>query len=496
MKDGKRLLVVSNRLPVTIRNSGKTIDVEPSSGGLVTALLPAFRLYGGCWIGWPGTDHDPEVTRVLRTECAPDCSFEPVFLNEFEEECFYHGCSNEILWPLFHDLPSRCNFDPEFWTAYRDVNEKFAQTVSAVAAHDSFVWVHDYHLMLLADALRARGVRARLAYFHHVPFPPPDVFEKLPWRQEILRALLRFNSVGFQTVRDRRNFIACARRFLNGTRVRRAGSRFLVQSEGQCVAAATFPISIDYAAFASGAGSPEVAARSVEIREQFQGKKLVLGIDRLDYTKGLLERLTGFAALLAARPDLHGKVTLLQVVIPSRECIDNYRQLKDAIEQLVSRINGEYGRPGWTPVEYEHRSIDRTELLALYRAADVALITPIRDGMNLVAKEFCASRIEDDGVLVLSEFAGCAEELQCGALLVNPYDSEGMGAALMKAFRMDPGEQRARMVRMRQAVRDADVFQWCNAIWREAGFRTERHAGAVYEFPTATPLERAIPRHA
>jgi len=461
MSQGSRLIIVSNRLPVTMERGSGGWEAHTSCGGLVSALLPVFKAAGGFWVGWPGTDFDPEVEAALQTECARHYSYEPVFLTEDERAFFYHGCSNEILWPLFHDLPSPCNFDPAYWTAYGQATEKFADAVERVASSNDFVWVHDYHLMLLADALRARNTRCTLAYFHHVPFPAPDTFEKLPWRAEVLRGLLQFDRIGFQTDRDRRNFVSCIRRFFRSPRVVRTGNRFRVSAEGWETEIGVFPISVDYRNLARESRDPWVAARVEAIKSDFPGAKIILGIDRLDYTKGILERLVAFRALLEKRPELHGRATLVQVVVPSRELIPRYRELKLQIEQLVSRINGEHGTLGWRPIAYLHRFIDVQELLALYRAAHVALITPIRDGMNLVAKEFCAARCDEKGVLVLSEFAGAASELKAGALLVNPYDSEHMASMLCRALMMSESEQRWRMKKIRRVLANNDLARWC-----------------------------------
>jgi trehalose 6-phosphate synthase/phosphatase len=469
-----RLVVVSNRLPITIERVGQQIRVRPSSGGLVAALLPAFKEKGGCWVGWPGTDYDPDIARILRGECAPEYCFEPVFMSDEEKRCFYDGWSNEIIWPLFHDLQSNCNFDPGYWAAYRDANEKFADIVEQAAGPKDFIWVHDYHLMMLADALRSRGMRSKMAYFHHIPFPAPDIFEKLPWRCEILRGLLQFTALGFQTERDSRNFVSCIRRCFSDAQIEDLGSKVLVHAEQQCVSVGIFPISVDYKSLSCDATVAEIGERTAVLRQGFQGKKIVLGLDRLDYTKGIPQRLAAFRELLRREPSLKGKVTLLQVVVPSREDIPQYQRLKDTIEKLVSEINGEYSAPDWTPVVYWHRSLPRPELLTLYRAADVAFITSLKDGMNLVAKEFCAARIDETGVLVLSEFAGAAAELKEGALLVNPYDTEGMSAALMRALWMPEREQRLRMRQMREVIEHADVYEWCKSIWRDVGFNGVR----------------------
>jgi alpha,alpha-trehalose-phosphate synthase [UDP-forming] len=401
-----------------------------------------------------------------------------VFLTQSERQSFYDGCCNEILWPLFHDLQSRCNFDPLYWSSYLAINESFADSVERIAKRYDFIWVHDYHLMLLADCLRSRGIRSRLAYFHHIPFPPPDVFEKLPWRAEILRGLLQFSVLGFQTDRDRRNFFACIRRCLNDAQIRKIGGKFLVSAEGRHTEAATLPISIDYERLARESRYPDVLAQTEQVRRDFCDRKLILGIDRLDYTKGIPERLIAFRTLLEQRPELRGQVALVQVTVPSREQIPKYQECKIAVERLVSEINGEYGGPGWSPVTYIHRSVPYHHLLSLYRAAHVALVTPLKDGMNLVAKEFCASRSDEQGVLVLSEFAGAAVELSRGALLVNPYDFEGVAAALHEALRMPEFDQRVRMQAMRRMVQANDVFRWCRNCCGQALSRQELQATA------------------
>ncbi|MCI0350372.1 MAG: trehalose-6-phosphate synthase [Acidobacteriales bacterium] len=460
----KRLLIVSNRLPITVVRTGAEPSIQPSSGGLVSALLSLLQNVGGCWVGWPGTAEAPAVLKALQDFRYSRCSLEPVFLSPEEEVSFYNGCSNEIIWPLFHDLQSRCKFDPTYWTVYCEANEKFADAVERLAVKDDFVWVHDYHLMLLGEALRARGMRSTIAYFHHIPFPPPDIFEKLPWRREILRALLRFSMIGLQTDRDRRNFFACVRRYLQTPHVQRIGGRFLVRTEGLCSTVGTFPVSIDYQRFSVEGDRPGVLSQAAEIQGSVGSREIILGIDRLDYTKGIPERLSGFRALLRRHPELHGRVVLLQVIVPSREAIPQYHDLKERIEREVSAINGEFGQPSWTPVIYLHKCLTSSELLAYYRAAHVALITPLKDGMNLVAKEFCATRSDQRGVLVLSEFAGAAVELNRGALLVNPYDAEGIASALETALRMSDSEQNDRMRKMRAVIEGNDVFRWCRSV--------------------------------
>ena len=460
----RRLIVVSNRLPLRVEEQNDTVVLRPSSGGLVTALLPVLREHGGCWIGWPGSVSDANIAAALNQCAAANYSFEPVALTAAEKACFYEGCCNQIVWPLFHSLPSRCDFDPGYWDSYCAVNEKFADAVEQVWRGDDFVWAHDYHLMLLADCLRARGLRCRMGYFHHIPFPHPDILEKLPWRDALLRSLLQFNTIGFQTVRDRRNFVSCVRQFLPKASVRRIGRTFLVRCENRSAVVGTYPISIDFEEFANAAADPAAVAAAAKIRHELGERRVILGIDRLDYTKGILERLKSFEALLAANATLRGRVSMVQIVVPSRTEIGEYQQLKLAIERRVSQINGKYATPGWVPVHYLYRSLTRAEVIAFYRAADVALVTPLKDGMNLVAKEFCACRVDETGVLILSEFAGAAAELNCGALVVNPYDTDGVAAALQLALRMDEREQRSRMHAMRDNVRANNVFHWSRSF--------------------------------
>ncbi len=462
MKTGNMILV-SNRLPTTIEPGPDGPMLKPSSGGLVTALKPVFKARKGYWIGWLGEGYGEEMDELLAGSATDSaCQLVTVTLTPGERRGFYTGFSNEIVWPLFHDLQERCNFDPTYWKAYVSVNRKFADAAARVADHGSIVWVHDYHLMLVGEFLRGHGVRSRMGFFLHIPFPPVDIFEKLPWRTQILRALFRFDVIGFQTPRDERNFLGCVRRFLPDVDFQRNDGEVRAVSDGRETLIRNFPIGIDFDEFNTHAQQPEVAARIAEIREDMRGRQIILGVDRLDYTKGLPERLRAFQHLFATCKSLRRQVSLVQIVVPSRENIPKYRELKLETETFISQINGQYGDPGWMPIHYIHRSLERPELIALYSAADIALITPIKDGMNLVAKEFCASQVEERGVLILSEFAGSAEQLNNGAILVNPYDIGAVADALHAAYRMDQGERTQRMRKLRRRVRNADVFRWCD----------------------------------
>ncbi|HUG77322.1 MAG TPA: trehalose-6-phosphate synthase [Burkholderiales bacterium] len=478
-----RLIVVSNRLPFAFRRGADGHwQAEPGSGGLITALLPVLRHRGGTWIGWTGAiGGDRELAAALDA-AGTDAGYRlvPVGLTEDELRDFYLGFSNEVIWPLFHDLPSLCNFEPAYWRTYCEVNRKYAAAVHAQCAPGDFVWVHDYHLMNVAAELRRLGNASRVGFFLHIPFPSPDIFMKLPWRQPLLEALLRFDLLGFQTARDRRNFGACVQALLPDARLEvRAGS---------------FPISIDYNAFMRQATSPAVAAKAQELHRLLPNRELILGIDRLDYTKGIPLRLRAFHELLERHPEMRGRVSFLQVVVPSREDIPQYHRLRTEIEQLAGKINGAFARPGgWVPVWYEYRSLSRLELLAYYRAAHIALLTPLKDGMNLVAKEYCACSIEEDCVLILSEFAGAAAQLSRGALLVNPYDIEAVAEAMRDAYRMPASERQARMRAMRRSIRRHDVFWWVDTYLRAAITTDLRAFPQPERFATGAVLEDQLP---
>jgi len=456
-----RLITVSNRLPVVLeREESGAWDVRSGSGGLVTALAPVLRNRGGTWIGWPGTvsGEGLDVDELLdRAALESGYELRPVMLSAEERHKYYQGFANEIIWPLFHDLQTLCNFDPAF-----------AHAVTESTRPDDFIWIHDYHLMSVAKELRTLGITSRCGFFLHIPFPPLDIFVKLPWRFQLLRDLLEFDLLGFQTLRDRRNFVQCIRTLVKDARIKTRGAYSIIHTRNREVRVGAFPISIDASEFARQAATQEVAETAWYIHEDLPQRKIILGVDRLDYTKGIPHRLDAFRAALRRFPDLHEKVTLIQVVVPSRFNIPRYLKLKTEIERLVGEINGEFTRSGWVPIHYIYRSLDRRELLAYYRTAEVALVTPIKDGMNLVAKEYCASNLESNGVLILSEFAGAVAQMQRGALLVNPYDLEGVGAAIYQAISMPEAERRRRMDRLRQGIQRQDVYWWVDSFLQAA----------------------------
>jgi trehalose 6-phosphate synthase/phosphatase len=461
-----RLILISNRLPFTLELAAGKWIVTPSTGGLATALAPVLRERGGTWIGWPGTTS--EIPGALFAEAARDanCDVVPVALNEAERDEFYYGYSNEVIWPLFHDLQDFCVFEPAFWQTYKAVNERYAEVIARHCQPNDFIWVHDYHLMYVAQALRDRDPRATLAFFLHIPFPPYDIFAKLPQQQRLLSALLEFNLLGFQTRRDLRNFLQCVRRVMPEAKVLPHRELHLVRLAEREIRVGRFPIGIDFESFRKGAISEEVTRRSRELRDAFPGCQLILGMDRLDYSKGIPERLRAFRNLLERYEQLRGRVVLVQVVVPSRVEIPKYHEFKDRIDRLVGDINGRFSTDAWLPVHYHFRSLDHDDLLAHYRASEIALVTPLKDGMNLVAKEYCACCIDQNGVLILSQFAGAAEQLKSGALLVNPYDVEQVADTILKAFRMGHAQRSARMKRMRLVVRNENVFSWMESFLR------------------------------
>ncbi len=486
------LIVVSNRLPFALARDPEGVwTVEPGSGGLVTALRPVLQDRGGRWVGWPGvTREELDNAEAVFAAAQQHYGFDlvPVPLSEAERDDFYHGFSNEILWPLFHDLPSLCRFRPGYWSAYETVNRRFAEATFAEAGEDDFVWIHDYQLFAVGRELRRLGFRGRIGFFLHIPFPSLDIFLKLPWRFQILRAILEHDLVGFQTVGGRRNFLQCVRMLLKDAEISGKGDVRTVAIDGREVRVGSFPISIDFAEFARRASDPAVLSKFRSIREDEPNRKIVLGIDRLDYTKGIPLKLEAFRTLLIRHPDLEGQVTFVQVVLPSREDIPRYQRQKVEIERLVGEINGQFTRSGWVPVHYIYRNLEWPRLPAYYLAADVALVTPLKDGMNLVSKEYCATHVHEDGALVLSEFAGAAAQLQRGAFLVNPYDTEGVAEALERALRASAAEQRRRMRRMRQAVSDYDIYRWVDRFL-EAAIARDLHDFPIHEeyFPEANP---------
>lgn len=477
----RRLVVVSNRLPIAVTRENDKLVVKQGAGGLVTALSPVLQNRGGLWIGWPGTS-EKGLDKLFRDFSRyAGYLLQPVALDERDIQDFYYGFSNEILWPLFHEFQMPCNFLPAYWDAYLCANMKFAQAVAKVSREEDFIWVHDYHLMLVAKQLKELGTYSRIGFFLHIPFPPADIFCKIPWRRQLVDALLEYDLLGFQTLRDRGNFFEVVKRLYPKASKRGRGQVITLSVGRRRLRLGAFPISIDFRAFANAASQPESKARAAEIRAAFGNCFLLFGADRLDYTKGIPQRFDALKLALETYPELIGKISLMQVLVPSREEVPQYQSMKVEIERMVGEINGRFSTPGWLPIHFTYRNIPREELVSYYQAADMALVTPLRDGMNLVAKEYAACNVSEKGVLCLSEFAGAAMELHRYAVMINPFDVVGMAKAIHDGMTLDAGERRRKMHAIRNILRRYDIFWWVDAFL-EAAFSTH-----LANFPQREP---------
>ena len=441
---------------------------------------PILRRAGGLWIGWSGTDEPPseDAIQSLRNQ-----SCIAVDLPADLAARFYEGYSNGTLWPLFHSFTSRFQFDPETWDAYIQVNRRFCDAVIEQYSPGDRIWIHDYHLMLVPAMLRERLPDAAVGFFLHIPFPASDIFSLLPRGNELLAGLLGADLIAFHTHIHLQHFRRSLRRLLA-----LESKVDTVEAAGRKVRLQALPIGIAPAEFLGAMEEPASKEHLARVQKQYEGQKFILAVDRLDYTKGIPERLKTFRRLLRTQPELAGKVVLLQVAVPSRENIESYQDLTGEVNQLISEINGQFGRSDWVPVVYIHRDIPRADLVALYAFADVAWVSPLRDGMNLVAKEYVACKPDGKGVLVLSSFAGAAAEMG-EALLINPYDEEYTASAIMRALSMDATEQRERMSAMHERVLRNDVFNWGDRFLSELddahNHRTDGHGGV----PPLLPLD-------
>ncbi|KUG05818.1 bifunctional alpha,alpha-trehalose-phosphate synthase (UDP-forming)/trehalose-phosphatase [Solirubrum puertoriconensis] len=450
-----RTIIVSNRLPTKVKRADDgSLSFSPSEGGLATGLGSVYQQDDNVWVGWPGLyldseDEERHVTEQLR----PD-SMAPVFLTEDEIRDYYEGFSNETLWPTFHYFAQYAVFNPTYWQAYEAVNRKFCEAVAAQAGPDDTIWIQDYQLLLLPGMLRQALPNATIGFFLHIPFPSYELFRAVPWRRQLLEGMLGADLVGFHTYGYMRHFLSSVERLLGCP-----NQNGLVESGNRTVMVDAFPMGIDYDKYAEVAASAEAQSLEAEYRQVLADQQVVLSIDRLDYTKGIAQRLRAFELLLQRHPELHNKVTLLMLVVPSRDQVQQYKELKEEIDELVGRINGDYRTISWSPIQYFYRSYPLEELSALYRIADVALVSPMRDGMNLVAKEFIASRLDQRGVLVLSERAGAARELS-DAVIINPTDMEQVADAMYQALTMPADEQLSRMTSLQTIVKRYNVHAW------------------------------------
>jgi len=452
-----RLIVVANRLPVHREKRGRKTSWTRSPGGLVSAVVPFVEQNGGAWVGWPGfADGD------IKPFTHDGIDIRPVMLSERELEGFYYGFSNATLWPLYHDGIRPPVFRRSWWRQYVEVNRRYAEATARVVRGGDAVWVHDYQLQLVPAMLRELCPSTPIGFFLHIPFPPEEIFARLPWRTPLVEGLLGADVIGFQTKLGAQNFSRSARRFASAK-----GTDQQLHFGGRTIQVAPFPISIDVERYVNVAQQESVIKRASELKQQLgANRQIILGVDRLDYTKGIDIRLRAFHEMLS-----RGRVTVrdsvfVQIAVPSRENVEEYARLRSTVEEHVGRINGEYSEPALPAIHYLRRNLPMDELVAFYLAAEVMTVTPLRDGMNLVAKEYVAARTNNRGVLVLSEFAGAAQELRA-ALLVNPYDIDGMASTFESALHLSNADIGRRMSAMRRSLARNTVYDWAESFIRE-----------------------------
>jgi trehalose 6-phosphate synthase/phosphatase len=459
-----RLIIVSNRLPFSVSVEDNRLRFNESAGGLVSGLSGYVnRLqksddqWERCrWVGWPGGDVDEKFRAELDNEANRTFRSTPVYLSSEEMEQFYHGFCNKTIWPLFHYFPTIAEYKEEYWEHYKRVNAIFCDALARIVGEDDTVWIHDYHLMLLPGLLRARVPGASIGFFLHIPFPSFEVYRLIPgvWRSQILEGLLGSDLIGFHTYEYTQHFLHSVLRILGNDH--HMGQ---IVTPERVVKVDTFPLGIEFDRFTECLTEEKVRLERENVRKGLPDVCLILSVDRLDYTKGILHRLQGFEILLERNPDLLGKVVLVMVVVPSRIGVDQYALMKRQIEELVGSINGRFGHVGWTPVLYQYKQLGFEALVGLYSASDVCLVTPLRDGMNLVAKEYVASREDESGVLILSEMAGAAKELG-EAIVINPNNRAEIADAMAEALRIPVEEQRRRMKTMRDRLRRYTATRW------------------------------------
>ncbi len=450
-----RTIIVSNRLPVKVTRDKKGgLRYKPSEGGLATGLGSIYKQGDNIWVGWPGIHFDNEKEEKEAAEKLKAENMKPVTLTENEIELYYEGFSNETLWPTFHYFAQYALYKKSYWQAYEKVNQKFCDEVVAVANADDTIWLHDYQLLLLPGLIREKLPGVSIGFFLHIPFPSFEVFRLLPWRRQLLDGVLGSDLIGFHTYDDMRHFLSAVSRicFISNHHGQ-------LNKDGRTVEVDSFPMGIDYEKYASSSASPDTLSREVKYRTSLGDQKLMLSIDRLDYSKGIPARLQIFDLFLDKYSQYLGKVSLMMVVVPSRDSVGQYRDLKEEIDLLVGRINGKYGSVNWTPIHYFYRSFPLHDLSAFYRMADVALVTPMRDGMNLVCKEYVASRLDKRGVLILSEMAGASKELS-EAIIVNPNDKHQVRDAIKRALEMTEEEQVRHMEIMQATLKRYNIHHW------------------------------------
>ncbi len=451
-----KTIIVSNRLPVKTQKIDKKLHFKPSEGGLATGLGSIYKQGDNIWVGWSGMVVNSDKEKKKITQELKKDNMLPVFLTKNEIRDYYEGFSNETLWPNFHYFMQYVVYEQDLWEAYIKVNQKFCNEIMKVAEKDDIFWIHDYQLLLLPQMIREKLPEATIGFFQHIPFPSYEVFRTIPWRREILKGMLGSDLIGFHTYDDMRHFLSSVNRLVGIP-----NSQGYVESEKRRVRVESFPMGIDYDKYASSAAAPETLEKEVKYRTSLGNRKMILSIDRLDYSKGIPVRLKAFEEFFEQYPEYLEKVTLFMVVVPSRDQVEMYKHLKEDIDLLIGRINGKYGTVNWIPVRYFYRSFPLESLSAFYRIADVALVTPLRDGMNLVCKEYIASKLDKKGVLILSEMAGSSKELS-DAILINPTDINQIIQALHRALTMPVDEQIQHMDIMQKSLRRYNIHHWVN----------------------------------
>ena len=455
-----KTIIISNRLPIKIVQDNNELLYKASEGGLATGLNSVFKQGNNLWVGWPGLAIEKSQEEEVHSNLIKQ-HMKPIFLSSEEIEDFYEGFSNETLWPNFHYFNQYTVYKEELWLAYQRVNKKFAESLSEELEDDDTVWIHDYQLLLLPQLIRAISPNATIGFFLHIPFPSYESFRLLPWRRELLNGLLGADFLGFHTYDDMRHFLSSVNR-LAGL----GNSNGTIKVKNRLIKADALPMGIDYEKYATSAQDPETLAREARYRKSIGTVKLILSIDRLDYSKGITQRLRAFELFLSKYPDFKEKVSLFMVVVPSRDSVSKYKQLKEEIDLLVGRINGQFSKLNWTPIHYFYRSFPLPALSAFYRISDVALVSPMRDGMNLVCKEYVASRLDKKGVLILSEMAGASKELS-DAIIVNPNDIHQLVEAMHKALTMPEDLQIESMTSMQKSLKRYNIHAWVKLFMDE-----------------------------
>jgi trehalose 6-phosphate synthase/phosphatase len=450
-----KTIIISNRLPVKIESNGG-LSSKPSEGGLATGLGSVYKKGNNLWIGWPGIALSKKADKDYITAQLKKDNMLPVFLSEKEVKDFYEGFSNETLWPNFHYFNEYTKYDEALWKAYVRVNQKFCTAVIKHIEEGDKIWVHDYQLLLLPEMIRKLFPHISIGFFQHIPFPSYETFRNIPWRKELLEGMLGSDLVGFHTYDDMRHFLSSVNRIVG-----MSNSHGQIDLPDRIVNVDIFPMGIDYEKYAKAASHANTKAREVRYRSNLGSNQLILSIDRLDYSKGIPQRLKAYELFLEKYPEYAGKASLLMLVVPSRDEVEKYKEIKEEIELLVGRINGKYGRINWTPVYYFYRSLPLYALSAFYVMSDVALVTPMRDGMNLVCKEYIASKQRSTGVLILSEMAGASKELS-DAILVNPSDINQIVEAIYMALTMSEEEQSRRLEMMQKTISTYNIHHWVN----------------------------------